>query len=86
MEDDGFGVSEILDEKFEHKGLVSRGRHIVLIGPVDGEFDELQRQLIQQEMVLEPILYFSEQEISNDVDGSKIRANVNILTFSEFEN
>jgi hypothetical protein len=81
MEDDGFGVSEILNEKFKNKGLVSRGRHIVLVGPADGEFDERQRQLIQQEMVLEPILYFSEQEISNDADGSKIRANVNILTF-----
>lgn len=79
MGDDGYGVNEVLSEKFEHQGLVTRGRHIVLVGPAGGNFTERQRQLIQQEVVLEPVLYFSKEKISTDTDNLKIRANVIIL-------
>lgn len=77
VHDDGYGVNEVLNEKFELQGLVTRGRHVVMVGPVGGDFNERQRQLIQQEVVSEPVLYFS--QIPTKLGSSKIKASVRIL-------
>lgn len=56
LHDDGYGVSEPLNETAYGTGLVARGRHVVLVG--DGSetptLTAQQRQLVHSRMVLPP--------------------------------
>ncbi|XP_065335492.1 lysosomal alpha-mannosidase-like isoform X2 [Cloeon dipterum] len=91
VQDDGFGVEEVLNEQQMGVGMVARGRHILLIAPVDSNVTARQRDLVQREMVLEPTLYFAPTNLTAQewaekylVEFSGIKTalpeNVNLLT------
>ncbi|XP_046392611.1 lysosomal alpha-mannosidase-like isoform X2 [Ischnura elegans] len=63
LHDDGFGVGEALNEKAYGTGLVARGRHIIMLGPMAADVPVspvyAEERQVAQEMLLAPWLFFS---------------------------
>ncbi|XP_059486749.1 lysosomal alpha-mannosidase-like [Neocloeon triangulifer] len=96
VEDDGYGVSEVLNELQEGQGMVARGRHILLVAPKKSKVTVRQRDLVQREMVLEPTLFFTTTSLSAEdwrqkhvtqFSGLKmdLPLNVNLLTLEPWK-
>ncbi|CAB3385076.1 Hypothetical predicted protein [Cloeon dipterum] len=64
VNDDNYGVSEVLNERQMGVGMFARGRHLVLVGSPTSNVTAQERTLVQQEMVLPPVLYFSPTTLS----------------------
>ncbi|XP_059486976.1 lysosomal alpha-mannosidase-like [Neocloeon triangulifer] len=64
VEDDGFGVDEVLDEREWGKGMISRGRHVLFVAPLGSNATARLRDIVQREMVLEPTLFFTPTNLS----------------------
>jgi lysosomal alpha-mannosidase len=61
LHDDDFGVGEALNETAFEQGLVSRGRHYVMAGPINGVSPNLaaQERELANRKHLSPWLFFS---------------------------
>lgn len=84
--DDGFGVSEALDEPgYDGKGLIIRGRHRVLLNKIK-ESAKKHRPLAQQ-MFMEPIISFTKGDDKTIDEYSAINQlppNVHLLTLEQW--
>ncbi|KAB7498676.1 hypothetical protein Anas_06478, partial [Armadillidium nasatum] len=86
LHDDAFGVGEALNEQAYGVGLVARGRHLVLhsdSATSDCDFG-CQRRTLAEEILLQPIITFSDPSTFTTVTKSGLSAplpdNIHLLT------